>query len=179
MSIKKNLLLIFGVGDAYCSKDSNRFLKAGEKILAETAKLVQDKGNTFAGYINALEFGDIDHPKTNIFDGVESTKIIDLKLLNDTPLDDDNIIYLPTHDKDNMLFSADNFSFLFPSDKYNLFICGVDIKGCFVNLIDSLIVEGYNITVYSNIIKPFNKDTITYIIEKSQSRNNKLRFCKS
>ena len=56
-----------------------------------------------------------------------------------------------------------------PQD-YDIHICGIDINGIFVEAIDQLLDLGFDVTIYSDLIKPFSKKTINHI------RNSNVKF---
>lgn len=177
--MKKNILLVFGVGDTFCGKDSYRFLKAGEKIVNDVQGLLKNTKKDYFGFINLMEYND-SNDKINPFHSVNQARVIDFKLFNTKPFSTENYITVKSSDaKDELTMAADQFSYLLPPDEYNLFVCGIDINGAFAPALDHLIKEKYYITVYSDVIKPYSKETIEYLINKSKDRDNHLRFGKS
>lgn len=182
--VKKNILVTFGIGDTFCDKNSPRFLKAGEKILNDTRSLVKENKRRYSGYLNILEFNDSNRSANPfVYDtgGVKGSRIIDLKMYSPLVFDDMNVLNIKASKiSDNgAAMKASNIDVLLPPEENNLFICGIDINGAFMNGIDQLISWGYLLTVYSDIIKPYSKETIEFLIEKSKDRGNHLRFGKS
>lgn len=178
-TMKKNILMIFGIGDTFCHKDSYRFLKAGEKILGDVQNLLKQDKKEYFGYVNVLEYND-SNDKINPLEAVKGSRVIDLKLFNAKPFSKENYFCVKASDGEEVsAFSADSLGFVLSPSDYNIFICGIDINGSFSSAIDYLIEEGFYITVFSDIIKPYSKDTIEYLIGKSKDKNNHLRFGKS
>ena len=73
------------------------------------------------------------------------------------------------------LFNGNQFDFIVRPQDYDIHICGIDINGIFVSAIDQLLSLGYHVTIYSDMIKPFSKKTITHI----KSSNVKFVSAKS
>jgi hypothetical protein len=176
---KRNVLFIFGVGDTFCYKDSHKFLKAGEKILTDVSNLIEEDKKKYFGYINLLEFND-HNKKVNPLKNAKASKVIDFRMYDQKVFSKQNFMSLTGVDGvADITMEAQNLPFVLPPEDFNIFICGIDINGAFMNTIDSLITEGYHVTVFSDIIKPYSKETIEYLINKSKDRANYLRFGKS
>ena len=94
---------------------------------------------------------------------VQATKVINIKLCEDELFHINNEISLTTHDNDMLLFNGDQLDFILRPEEYDIHILGVDINGVFINTINFLIEKGYNVTVYSDSIRPYSKKTILHI----------------
>lgn len=179
--MKKNILVVFGIGDTFCIPNSIKFLKSGEKIYKDVEKLIVDNKKNYHAFLNIQEIADRS-VRIYPFSKQPRSKIIDIKLFNPNIMSSQNhMIIHPSNEKsgEDIVKLPDYIEVLFHPREYNVSICGIDINGAFVNFTKDLINLGYYITVYSDIIKPFNKDTITFLIEKSQNKQNHLRFGKS
>ncbi|MBP9116364.1 MAG: hypothetical protein KBF89_08515 [Acidimicrobiia bacterium] len=101
--------------------------------------------------------------KVNMSSAVQATKVINIKLCEDELFHINNEISLTTHDNDTLLFNGDQLDFILRPEEYDIHILGVDINGVFINTINFLIEKGYNVTVYSDSIRPYSKKTILHI----------------
>lgn len=178
--MKKNALIIVGVADTFCGKNSPKFLKAGEKIYSDTQRLLKDNKKNYSVVLNIQQFNDSNRTVNPLQDS-KTSRVLNLKLFNENPLTGVNTLHIPGSKKEDagITISADRLDTVLSPKDYNIFICGIDIDGLFQPMIQRLIGEGYYVTVYSDIIKPFSKETITYLINTSQDKGNHLRFGKS
>lgn len=94
---------------------------------------------------------------------VAPTKVIDVKLCTDELFHINNEVSLTDHDGQEILLNGNQLDWLFKPADYDVHILGVDINGVFINAIEYLKQKGYNITVYSDVIKPYSKKTIQHI----------------
>ncbi len=172
---------MFGIGESFCNKDSNKFLKSGEKIYSDAQKLLHENKRDYHAYFNILEFNDKNN-KTALFGKISSSKIIDSRLYNPSTFHKWNTLSIAPRNSNSgevVHKPMDFMPSLFNPKDFNVFICGVDINGGFIGTIDTLTSLGYYVTVYSDIIKPYSRDTITYLIEKAQDKSSHVRFGKS
>lgn len=91
------------------------------------------------------------------------TKVINIKLCEDELFHINNEISITDYESDTLLFNGDQLDFLLRPEEYDIHILGVDINGVFINTINFLIEKGYNVTVYSDSIRPYSKKTILHI----------------
>ncbi len=74
-----------------------------------------------------------------------------------------NEIAIRDYEGDTMLFNGNQLDWLLRPQDYEVHILGVDINGVFIDTLNFLVKKGYNITVYSDAIKPYSKKTIMHI----------------
>jgi hypothetical protein len=171
--MKKSMLFLFGVGDTFFSDKSRRCIKRAPEIYSKIERAMKNDKNNFYGVVRFNEPSDT-FEKVNLSDLVPSERIIDVKLCSNDPFGINNQISIPDiQNHDDLLLNGDQLDFLIRPHEYNLHIAGIDINGIFIQLINDLINKDYNVLVYSDAIKPYNRDTIEAI------RNSKVRFRKS
>ena len=77
------------------------------------------------------------------------------------------------------MLNGDQIDYLLPPDKYNLFVAGIDINGIFMDFVPKAEALGYEVTVYSDIIKPYTRETIDMLTSKARDKDNQFQFRKS
>lgn len=176
--MKKDLLIIFGVGDLFCSKDSFRGIKSGPRIEKEVSRLVKE-GNHF-GYVAINESSD-SFKRVDPFRNEENRRrVIDVKLCSDDVFNLNNqITVYSTEGNTETILDGNQLDFVIPPEKYNLCVAGIDINGIFMKFIPQIEQMGYDITVYSDIIKPFTRDTIEMLTTRARNKETSLQFRKS
>lgn len=164
------MLFLFGIGDTFFHKRSMDMSKKIESLLLNPKK-------DYFGVTRFNKSADIHREcpidKILSMENVAS-RVIDVKLCSNDPFSINNQISVPdTVNDDVKLLDGNQLDHLIPSDKFDIHIAGIDINGIFIPLVKQLKAMGYNVTVYSDIIKPFNKGTIESI------QKSKVRFCRS
>lgn len=159
---KKIVIFVFGVADGFCSETSPRFLSNGKEIVAKTKDILAETGKRFGGIVYVNSPADT-FEKVNIAELVAPTKVIDIKLCAEKLIHANNEMAITDIHGGKMLFNGDQLDFVLRPEEFEVHILGVDINGIFIDTIDSLIQLGYDVTVYSDIIKPFSKKTIQHI----------------
>lgn len=177
--MKKNILLVFGIGDSFCSKNSPRVLKNGEKLAADIESLIKNNKRDYYGIVRVNELFD-KQEDVNIFKSVQKSRLVEVKLFANPLENRTNHIAIPSlAEKADEVQNGDNFLWIFRPEDFNFHICGIDINGIFIPTLKSMIEAKSDVTVYSDVIKPFSKDTIDFLVSQSKDRTNHLRFGKS
>ena len=120
--------------------------------------------------------------KINPLKDVKQSKIIDLKLCSNDFFSINNQVTIKScieNDKNETVLNGDQIDYLLPPDKYNLFVAGIDINGIFMDFVPKAEALGYEVTVYSDIIKPYTRETIDMLTSKARDKDNQFQFRKS
>lgn len=160
--MKKVALIAFGIADGYCHADSPRLINNGPELYNKVRDILKNSGATLGAYVAVNNPAD-SNEKVNVADVIPGTKIINLKLCIDKFLHVNNELTILDHSGDKMLFDGDKLDFILRPQDYDIHICGIDINGIFIDAINDFLRLGYNVTVYSDSIKPFSKKTIMCI----------------
>ena len=170
--MKKNVVLIVaGVGDFFFGSHSNKSIDKKEKLLSNIEDIV-NRGNYKA--VTNLTTPHETTREVDVFKNVRPQSVVGFTLHSEEFLHKNNELSLHTVDNDTLLFDGDQFDFIFPESDFDVHICGVDINGSFRKTIESLLAKGYNVTVYSDAIRPF-KHTHKYI--SSLQNAPAFRYC--
>jgi hypothetical protein len=168
--MKQTMLFLFGIGDTFFHR---RSLDMSSKLEA----LLTDPKKEYFGVTRFNKSADIhrDCPIDKILSlPTVASRVIDVKLCSNDPFSVNNQISVPdTANDDVKLLDGDQLDHLIPPGKFDIHIAGIDINGIFIPLVKQLKAMGYSVTVYSDIIKPFNKGTIESI------QKSKVRFRRS
>lgn len=170
--MKKNVVLILaGVGDFFFGSSSNKTIDKKEKLLNNIKDIVSQK--------NFKAIVDLTTPhetfkEVNVLNDVRPQSVVGFTLHSEEFLHKNNEMTLLSLDNEDLLRNGDDFDFIFPSTDYDVHICGVDINGAFRNTIESLLDRNYQVTVYSDAIRPF-KHTHKYI--SSLQGTPAFRYC--
>lgn len=171
--MKKTMLFLFGIGDTFLSSKSRRCIRRHDEVIAKVDKAIENGKDGYFGVVRFNEPSDtfVDVNPYAIF---PSSRIIDVKLCSNDPFDMNNEIKLfdGTNDAEVVLHGNQLDHVIRPED-FDVHIAGIDINGVFIPLIDKMLAGGFDVTVYSDAIKPYNRSTIDAI------RNSKVRFRKS
>ena len=180
--MKKNILMVFGIGDTFCDINSPRCIKRGKTgpdLAKHIEKIVKSDKHDYDGYVFIHEPQDTINT-TNVLSDVESNKVIGIKLCSSSIFDINNEILIEDIDGDgSVVLNGDQLDHVLRPEDYNLFVAGIDINGVFNTFVKEASVLGYSVTIYSDIIKPFSKDTINNIITAVKDRNKDVVFRKS
>ena len=160
--MKKIVLFVYGVADGFCSEESPRFLANGKEIVNKVKDILANTGKRFGGLVYINSPADT-FEKIDVASFVQGKKVIDLKLCADRLLHVNNELTLQDQDGSKMLFNGDQLDFIIRPQDYEVHILGIDINGIFIDSIDTLTKLGYDVTVYSDVIKPFSKKTVQHI----------------
>jgi len=182
--MKKKILVIFGIGDVFCSEKSPRCVrkgKSGPSIANGIRKLIIKNKDNYSGFLMVNEpldtFNDV-----NIVSEIKPSKVLDMKLCSKDVFNYNNQLVVTGHDdiSENVLDGNQLDHIIRPED-YEFYITGIDINGIFSSFINDALGMDYSITVFSDMIRAFNKETITGIISivKDRKRNANLIFRKS
>jgi hypothetical protein len=171
--MKKAILFTFGIGDTFCSEKSTRVIRRGPAIANQARNLAKSTKYDFFGVVRVNEpldtFRDI-----NLAKDIPNTRVIDVKLCSNSVFDINNQITIPgVDDSPEVILDGNQLDHIIRADEFEIFIAGIDINGVFVRFMRELEKRGYSATIFSDIIKPFNKNTIEVI------KNSKVKFGKS
>ena len=170
--MKKNVVLIVaGVGDFFFGSHSNKSIDKKEKLLSNIEDIV-NRGNYKA--VTNLTTPHETTREVDVFKNVRPQSVVNFTLHSDELFHKNNELAILSIDNDELLFDGDQLDFIFPSDSYDIHICGVDINGTFKGAIETLLAKDFHVTVYSDAIRPF-KNTHKYIA--SLQNSNKFRYC--
>lgn len=172
--MKKVALVTCGIADGYCHKGSQRLINNGPELYAKVLDIISNSGAVLGAYVAVNNPADTS-VYVNFNKSISPSKIINLKLCTDKLLHVNNELSVTDHAGDTMLFNGNQLDFLIRPQDYDIHICGIDINGIFIDAIDSFLDLGFNVTVYSDVIKPFSKKTINHI----KSSNVKFVSAKS
>lgn len=175
--MKKNILVIFNVGDVFCYERSSRFIKRDNTFIKISDFIESNKEDIF-GYICVNKSYDTKY-HVNPVSSIVKTKVLDVKLHSDNLISVDNELKIRQTEFLTYSVNGDILDWMLPSKDYNLLFTGIDIDSIFDSSIKQTIDLGYTLTVLSDLIKPSNKKTITNIINISRKRKSKLCFRKS
>jgi len=172
--MKKVALIAFGIADGYCHQSSSRLINIGPELFSRIKETLKNSGKTLGAYVAVNNPADsFDH--VNVLGLIPETKIINFKLCINSFLHPNNEITLTDFSGEKLLFDGDKLDFMLRPQDYDIHICGIDINGIFVEAIDQLLDLGFDVTIYSDLIKPFSKKTINHI----RSSNVKFVSAKS
>ena len=167
------MLLLFGIGDTFFSEKSRRCIKRAPDIYTKIEKAIKNDKNHFFGAVRFNEPADTFN-QININTLIPTSRIIDVKLCSNTPFGINNQIAIPDISTgEEVLLNGDQLDFLIRPEEFEVHIAGIDINGIFIKLIQQLLAKEYEVIVYSDAIKPYNRNTIDVI------RDSKVRFRKS
>lgn len=180
--MKKNILMVFGIGDAFCDINSPRCIKRGKigpELARQVSKILSSPKHDYDGYVFVHEPQDtID--AVDVFKDIPKSKVIDVKLCSSSLYDLNNQITIDDIDGDgDIVLDGDQLDHVLPPDEFNLFVTGIDINGVFNTLVKEASALGYSTTIFSDAIKPFSKDTISNIIAAVKDRSKDVVFRKS
>ena len=180
--MKKNLLLIFGIGDSLCSVSSPRYIRKGKlgvELYDETQAIIRDNKDNFDNFVFINEPQD-SFNNVNLMSEVPRNKAVVIKLCSGDLFDPLNEIRIPdiSDPNDYVVLDGDQFDHVFKPSDYNIFAAGIDIGNCFNSLIKHGTKYKYSMTIYSDVIKPFSKDTVPNIISASKNRELDVIFRK-
>ena len=180
--MKKNIFVVFGIGDTFCDKNSPRCVKRGKtgpSLAVDIQKIIQEDKDNFFGYVFVNEPLDT-RKNINVFDTVRDSKILDMKLCSRNIFNVNNQLTVPGHNNESeTVLDGNQLDHILRPEDYNLYVAGIDINGVFNSFVEETKKLGYHITIFSDVIKPFNKETVTNIITAVKKRNSNVVFRKS
>ena len=161
---KKVLLILVGMSDTFCDVQSKRYLPPTEKTIASLNSILGKHVSTIDGIVSVNSPGDTF--KTVNYKHPVHTKNIKFSLCTKNFLAQYNSFEVKSSvDDDHLVMNGDQFDYLFNPDDYEIHLAGVDIYGIFVPIISELKEAGFDITVYSDAIRPFNRSVVDHIKE--------------
>lgn len=180
--MKKNILVIFGIGDSFCHAGSPRCIKrgkAGPRLAEEVTQLIEANKDDYWGYVFVHEARDTFNHVYPLKD-VSPARVIDVKLCSGSLFSVNNQITLTNSDgSPGAALNGDLLDHVLPPDDFELTVVGIDINGVFKTLVREAPVLGYSTTILSDIIKPFSRDTVSSIISAKQNSHHSVVFRKS
>lgn len=180
--MKKNMLFIFGIGDSLCYQKSPRFIKKGKigsDLYQETRDIILRDKDNFDNFVFVNEPQD-SFLRVNLASEVPRVKAVTMKLCSGDLFDPLNEIRIPDLQDPllDVVLNGDQFDHVFRPEDFNLFAAGIDIGSCYNSLIKHGTKLGYSMTIFSDVIKPFSKDTVPNIISASKNRSHNVIFRK-
>lgn len=167
-SMKKQILLLVGYGDIFFDSKSRKCIAKSEDFKEKISKIIET--GKYTGVVLVNETSDT-FENVNLDGKINRSSIINVKLCSQQVFNKNNELTLfSTDGLEEIVMDGNNLDFILPPEQYSLSIAGVDINGIFVSLIEEARSLGYNLTVYSDIIKPYNKNTISTI------RSSRVKF---
>lgn len=169
---KNVILIVAGAVDTFLNPNSRKSVDNCEKLKNNITEAFTK--NNYKAVINLTN-----QPKTTvedlkIFKEISPSKLVDFTLQSDQFFHQHNLMTIPTHDGSNEYLFGNQFDYIFPSEKYEVHLCGVDLHGIFKDTISTLLEKGYSVTVYSDVLRPF-KSTHKYI--NSVIKETKFHYC--
>jgi hypothetical protein len=170
--MKKNIILLtIGVGDFFFSPSHNSKVANQKEFVGKVEALL--KRNTYKCVVNVSTPND-STDNVNVFESLRPQSVVKLVVHADQLLHPTNELSLLSLDNEVLLFNGNEFDHLLRPQDYDIHICGIDINGIFSTAISELIAKGYNVTLYSDAIKPFKN---TYKFISSLDKNKKFQYC--
>lgn len=174
--MKHTLLLMTGINDYLLREDSSQFINKKEELINTVTNILTEK--TYKGVI------EVNHSRSYArTDKLDVTKHLSPQSIIKYAYEDgglysaNNKLTITSLDNEALVFDASMFTFLFPTDEYDIHMCGIDINGSFKDMLSELLLSNYKVTVYSDAIRPF-KNTYKYINSLTPENTNKLfNYC--
>ena len=182
--MKKKILVIFGIGDVFCSESSPRCIrkgKTGPSVVNGIKKLINKNGKDYYGYLIVNEPLDTFN-NVNVVSGIKKSKVIKVKLCSRGIFNVNNQLIVTDHDDiSEIVLDGDQLDYILRPEDFEIHVVGIDINGIFSSFIHDTLKKKYSVTVFSDMIRAFNKDTITNMINiiKDRKRDVELVFRKS
>jgi hypothetical protein len=171
--MKKAMLFTFGIGDTFCSEKSLRVAKRGPAMAQQVYDLISSNKYNFFGVVRVNDPLDT-FKEVNFKKYFPDTKVIDVKLCSGSVFDNNNQVSIPgIGDNPDVVLDGSHLAHVIRAEEYDIYIAGIDINGVFIRFMKELEKSGYTATIFSDIIKPFNKSTIEVI------KSSKAKFGKS
>lgn len=168
---KKVVLIVAGAGDFFFGSQSNKTIDKKDKLLGSIQEIVDRKN--YKAVVN-LTTPHETFKEVNVLRNVRPQSVIGFTLHSEEFFHKNNELSLLSLENEVLLQDGDQFDFLFPSSDFDIHICGVDINGAFRKTIETLLDKEYQVTVYSDAIRPF-KHTHKYI--SSLQNKPSFRYC--
>ena len=173
-SQKNKVLLVTGIADTFFSSQSKRQLPYGVDLADKVQALVTANGDAYKAVVNLKVSGDTNrHIKP--LASLRPQKVVDLQLNGNKLFDVSNEITLTTEDGDLKLMNGNDLDFIFRPEEYEFHILGVDINGVYKDFINELITLGYNVFLYSDLIKRFRETEASI----KTIRSRQFKYCSS
>lgn len=170
--MKKNIILLtIGVGDFFFSPSHNSKVVKQEEFVSKVETIL--KKNQYSCVVNVSTPNDSTNV-VNVFKDLRKQSVAKLVVHADQFLHPTNELSFTSIDNDQLLFNGNDFDFILPPKDYDIHVLGIDINGIFNPAISELIKLGYNVTLYSDAIKPFKN---TYKFISSLEKNKKFQYC--
>ena len=171
---KNKLLLVSGLDDTFFSTNSRRHLIHGIELGNKLVNHIENKKDQYYGIIN-LSIPTAYWKDITPFENVNPNRLINVVLNSNSLLNISNEVSLKNQENETMLFNGNDLDFLLPSQDYEIHISGVDINGCYKQIIQELLEKGYKVYLYSDMVKRF-KDSEPFF---RSIRNRNFEYCSS
>ncbi len=155
MSQRKNIiLLVSGVADTFFSPDSRRQLAHTNDLDGRIQRLIDDNKDNIFGYVDLLTPGD-SRRQVNLFEKVRDQRVLTVRLNSNNLFDKLNDLAVVEEDKSILRATSNELDHIIRPEDFEIHICGVDLHGVYKNTIDQLLERGYDVYLYSDMIKRF------------------------
>ena len=171
---KNKLLLVSGLDDTFFSTNSRRHLIHGIELGNKLVNHIENKKDQYYGIIN-LSIPTAYWKDITPFENVNPNRLINVVLNSNSLLNISNEVSLKNQENETMLFNGNDLDFIFRPEEYEFHILGVDINGVYKDFINELITLGYNVFLYSDLIKRFRETEASI----KTIRSRQFKYCSS
>lgn len=171
---KNIILLVSSVADSLFAENSRKRMEYTNELDKRVEKLIQKDQDKIFGYIDVLRPRDQRH-FVDVFKDVREQRVTTLRLNSRNLLDSDNDFNVVEEDGSVLRAKGTLLEFLLRPEDFEIHICGVDTNGYFKRIIPELLEAGYDVTLYSDLIKRYrgNEEILREI------RDPKFTYCSS
>lgn len=172
---KNKILLTSGVGDTFFSTKSRKQLTYGFELGEKITQHIKEHEKDYYGVINLTTPTEY-WSEVKPFEPVKESRLINVVLNSNKFLDISNEISVKDSEtNETLLFNGNDLDFLLPAEDFSIHICGVDMNGIYQDIIKTLLEKGYEVYLYSNMIKRY-RETEPFI---RSIRNKNFEYCSS
>lgn len=170
--MKNIILLTLGVNDFFFHKHNTKLSKEDQKAFVDHIESIVSN-EKYLGVVNVTIPVDT-NKHVNVFKNRRPQSVSRLNLFSDSNLlNAKNELKLTSLDMEQIALDANQFDFIFPTKDYEIHVCGLDVNGLMVPIVQDLLNVGYTVKLYSGSIKPF-KTTYKQI---SKISNPNFKYC--
>lgn len=152
MAYRNRVLFVTGVGDTLFSPTSAKKTDYGFDLAERIKTLITNTGTkVFSAYVNSVQNND----RNNVVNLFEKTSLPVIQFKSHVP-DQFNVynsFEIKELDGGARVINATDFDFILPPKNYEIHICGADFYGSLEKLVQDLLVLGYTVRVYNDLIK--------------------------
>lgn len=164
---KKNILFIFGVTDNLFESDK-RNPGRGYQLAVDLRDFLGKFHNKYDAFVTINSGGE----SNSLFD-VSSMKdkmarVLDVQLGTGELIHYRNKLTINESDmSDKYITDSTYLEDFFDSEKYNVFIAGIDINNIVAPSVDQLTDKGYSVVSIGSLLLPFSKESLDQIKQKT------------